>query len=52
MKGLAEDGGLFVPQESIKPFNQTEINSLKDLNYQDLATEIIFPFTGNFIDKR
>ena len=50
MKGLAEDGGLFVPQELFK-FNQTEINSLKDLNYQDLATEIIFKFTGNFIDK-
>ena len=50
LKGLAEDGGLFVPQELFK-FNQTEINSLKDLNYQDLATEIIFKFTGNFIDK-
>ena len=50
LKGLAEDGGLFVPRELFK-FNQTEINSLKDLNYQDLATEIIFKFTGNFIDK-
>ncbi len=50
LKGLAEDGGLYVPQELFK-FNQTEINSLKDLNYQDLATEIIFKFTGNFIDK-
>ena len=50
LKGLAEDGGLFVPQELFE-FNQTEINSLKDLNYQDLATEIIFKFTGNFIDK-
>ena len=50
LKGLAEDGGLFVPQELFK-FNQTEINSLKDLKYQDLATEIIHKFTGNFIDK-
>ena len=50
LKGLAEDGGLFVPQELFE-FNKTEINSLKDLNYQDLATEIIFKFTGNFIDK-
>lgn len=50
LKGLAEDGGLFVPQELFK-FNQNEINSLKDLNYQDLATEIIFKFTDNFIDK-
>jgi len=50
LKGLAEDGGLFVPQELFK-FNQNEINSLKELNYQDLATEIIFKFTGNFIDK-
>ncbi len=50
LKGLAEDGGLYIPQELFK-FSQSEMNKLKDLKYQDLATEIIYKFVGNFIDK-
>ena len=50
LKGLADDGGLFVPK-SISIFEKDKLNSLKTLNYNELATEIIFPFIGNFMNK-
>ena len=50
LKGLADDGGLFVPQ-LIKPFKKEELDNLKNLSYNDLATEIIFPFIGDFMTK-
>ncbi len=50
LKGLADDGGLFVPK-SIKPFKEEELDNLKNLSYNDLATEIIFPFIGDFMSK-
>ena len=40
IKGLADDGGLYVPT-SIKKFNNNDLSELKNLNYQKLATEII-----------
>ena len=48
IKGLADDGGLFVPKE-VKKYNIKEIESLSRLNYQDLAKEIIHPFIGDFM---
>ena len=50
LKGLADDGGLFVPK-SIKPFSKEELNKLSSLNYNELAAEIIFPFIGDFMPK-
>ncbi len=50
LKGLADDGGLFVPK-SIKSFNKQELNNLKSLNYNNLAAEIIYPFIGDFMSK-
>ena len=50
LKGLADDGGLFVPK-SIKPFKEEELDNLKNLSYNDLATEIIYPFIGDFMSK-
>ena len=50
LKGLADDGGLFVPK-SIKPFNKEDLNHLKSLSYNDLAAEIIYPFIGDFMSK-
>ncbi len=50
LKGLADDGGLFVPK-SVKPFSKDELNYLKNLSYNDLATEIIYPFIGDFMSK-
>ena len=41
LKGLADDGGLFIPL-NIKKFDESKMNSLKKLNYIDLATEIIY----------
>ena len=50
LKGLADDGGLFVPK-SFKSYSKEELNKLSNLSYNDLATEIIFPFIGNFMNK-
>ena len=50
LKGLADDGGLFVPK-SIKPFSKDELNKLRSFNYNQLAAEIIFPFIGDFMTK-
>ena len=45
LKGLAPDGGLFVPKEII-PFTEKELNELKNLSYKKLATKIILKFCG------
>jgi len=50
LKGLADDGGLFVPKSLFK-FSEKELNSFKELNYQDLAKEIIQPFVKDFINQ-
>ena len=39
IKGLADDGGLFIPR-SIKKYNTDEIKILSTLSYQDLAKKI------------
>ena len=51
IKGLADDGGLFVPKV-LKKYDQEALKNLKKLNYLDLAKEIIFPFLGDFISKQ
>ena len=51
LKGLAEDGGLFVPL-NIKKLDEDKMNSLKKLSYIDLATEIIYLYTGDFLSKK
>ncbi len=50
LKSLADDGGLFVPK-SVKPFSEEEVSNLKNLSYNDLAAEIIYPFIGDFMSK-
>ena len=50
IKGLADDGGLFIPN-SLKKFTQDELNLLRKLNYQDLAKKIIFPFIDDFMSE-
>ena len=49
LKGLADDGGLFVPEVEFK-FNDEQLNSLKGLDYNQLAKEIISPFVDDFIN--
>ncbi len=50
IKGLADDGGLYVPT-SLKKFSSDELLELKNLNYNDLSTEIINLFSSDFISK-
>ncbi len=50
IKGLADDGGLYVPT-SLKKFSLEELSGLKSLNYNDLSTEIINQFSSDFISK-
>ena len=50
LRGLAPDGGLFLPSQ-IKKYNQNELKNLSKLSYIDLATEIIFNFCKDDIEK-
>ena len=50
LKGLADDGGLFIPK-SVEPFSKEEINNFKNLSYNDLAAEIINPFIIGLVKK-
>jgi len=50
IKGLADDGGLYVPT-SIKKYSIEELSKLKNLNYNELSTEIINQFSSDFISR-
>ena len=50
IKGLADDGGLFIPK-SVKKYNEEELRALGTLSYQDLAKKIIFPFIKDFMSE-
>ena len=47
IRGLAEDGGLFVPK-FLNKYDEEELKTLSALSYQDLAKKIIFPFIEGF----
>ena len=48
LAGLAEDGGLYVP-ETLPRFSPEKIRSLKGLPYNELAFEVIKPFVNGEI---
>ena len=50
IKGLANDGGLFIPK-SLKKYSKEELKTLSTLSYQDLAKKIVFPFIGDFMSE-
>ena len=51
LKGLADDGGLFVPKD-IPKYTKNEIKDLKKLSYNELAANIILKFCkGEFSEK-
>ena len=50
IKGLADDGGLYVPK-SLKKYGTQELSKLKNLSYNDLSIEIINQFSSEFITK-
>ena len=47
LKGLAPDGGLFVPKK-IPKYNSQELIELRDFSYNNLASEIIFKVVAEF----
>ncbi len=50
IKGLADDGGLFLPEKDYK-FDEKDLSKLQSMSYNELATEIVHKFTGDFIEK-
>jgi len=50
IKGLADDGGLYVPT-SLKKYSPQELQELKKLSYNELSIEIINLFSSDFISK-
>ncbi len=50
LKGLADDGGLYVPK-SLKTYSKEELLKLKNLNYNELSSEIISQFSADFISR-
>ncbi len=50
LKGLADDGGLFVPTSIVK-FSKNELSKLQQLSYEELALEIMYPYMDDFISK-
>ena len=50
IKGLADDGGLYVPK-SFKKYSYKELQELKKLSYNELSAEIINQFTSDFISR-
>ena len=51
LRGLAPDGGLFLPSE-VKLYNKNDLKDLSKLTYVDLATEIISNFCSEDIEKK
>ena len=49
LKGLAPDGGLFVPEKL--PVLEKSMEELKDLNYQDTAYEVMKCFLTDFTEE-
>ncbi|MDB9738897.1 threonine synthase [Candidatus Pelagibacter sp.] len=50
IKGLADDGGLFIPKE-VKKYSTKELELLSGLSYQELAKKIIYPYIGDFMSE-
>ena len=50
LRGLAPDGGLFLPSE-IRHYNKSELKNLSKLSYSDLAVEILLNFCSDNLSK-
>ncbi len=50
LRGLAPDGGLFLPSE-IRIYNKSELEKLSKLSYSDLAAEILFNYCSDNLSK-
>ena len=50
LRGLAPDGGLFIPKK-IKTYSESDLKYLSKMSYVDLATEIILNFCSAELEK-
>ena len=50
IKGLADDGGLFIPK-SLHKYNQSDLIGFEKLEYSELAKKIVYPFIGDFMSE-
>jgi threonine synthase len=50
IKGLADDGGLFIPR-SLHKYSQEELFEFKNFEYKELAKKIIYPFLDDFMSE-
>ena len=50
IKGLADDGGLFIPK-SFQKYKKNDLLEFKNLEYKELAKKIIHPFIGDFMSE-
>ena len=50
IKGLADDGGLFIPK-SLHKYNRDDLLEFKNFEYTELAKKIIQPFIGDFMSE-
>ena len=50
IKGLADDGGLFIPK-SLQKYKKNDLLEFKNLEYKELAKKIIHPFIGDFMSE-
>ena len=51
IKGLADDGGLFIPK-TLHKYNNKDLDTFKNLEYNELAKKIIYPFIGDFMSQK
>ena len=51
LKGLASDGGLFIPKE-LPVYSKKEIKELKDLSYNELSAKIIYKFCADDFNQK
>ena len=49
--GLAPDGGLYMPQQTLR-FSMAQIENLNSLTYQEITTEILHQFVSDEINKK
>ena len=50
LKGLAPDGGLFIPKK-VPLYSKEDLKRLKSLSYQELASDIILKFCSDEFSK-
>ena len=51
IKGLADDGGLFIPK-SLHKYEKQDLLEFKNLEYNELAKKIIYPFIDDFMSEK